>query len=116
MPSTAAIPTGIDFTNSAAQRALAQRPRKPDLAQVVALQQALYNTALILTDDILTVNDKETRARIASSIASLAKGWQGLQDSKRIIRGKPLPGSKRPAVEQPKPKASRTLLPPTEEP
>ena len=98
----AETPTAEQLAITARMREIAMLPRKPDLAQVIAMQTALYETCMVLKEDIHTVSDKEERARIASAIASVAKGWQGLQDSKRIIRGKPLPGSKRPAVEQPK--------------
>jgi len=55
------------------------------------------------------------RARAASALAQLAAAWERLDRQKRIIRGKPLPGSLRPSAE-PKRKPKSTPLTFTDEP
>lgn len=72
------------------------------IAQVLNLQAMAYETAVLLAADVREVTDKERRAKIAQSFSQVLKSWETLEDRKRILRGKPLPGSKRPAVEQPK--------------
>lgn len=73
------------------------------LAQALRMQEVLY-------DQVLSPKGS------AADKASAARAWDALEERKRILRGRPLPGSKRPVPDAPKPKASRTLLPPTEEP
>lgn len=83
------------------------------LVQVLRLQELSFNTAELLAADVASVEDKVRRAKIAQSFSQVVKGWETLEDRKRIIRGQPLPGSKRPAVDQPKKKQSN-FAPPTE--
>lgn len=71
--------------------------------------QALEIQTLLMAD----LRDEETKP-IAR--AALARAWEVIEERKRILRGKPLPGSKRPATEAPKTKGVKLLLPPTEEP
>lgn len=73
------------------------------LAQALRMQEVLYDE---VTNGAGKLAEK----------AQAARAWEALEERKRILRGRPLPGSKRPAPDAPKPKASRTLLPPTEEP
>ena len=48
---------------------------------------------------LITLEDRLARAK---AIQALAVVWRDASDRIRILRGRPLPGSKRPAVEQPK--------------
>jgi hypothetical protein len=84
------------------------RPRiqpgyRNSLQQVLLIQEVITEAVSGLRIDLKTSN-AETRARSSSALASLAKGWDCLEDRKRIIRGKPMPGSLRPEA---KPKKSR---------
>ena len=83
------------------------RPGKRNsLRQVLQLQQAAFDTTLLLKEDVLGSQDATLRARIGSSIAQLVRSWDTLEDRKRILRGRPLPGSFKPEKEKPKSKLS----------
>jgi hypothetical protein len=77
--------------------------RRLSLRQVVDLQRFSFEAAKGLSDDFQETKDKEARARVASAISNLAKGWVSLQDAKREILGKPKAGVRKHAVEK-KPK------------
>lgn len=92
--------------------------RKPGgraaLAQCLDMQECVYSTALLLKDDCVESTEREERARCASALASLCKAWEAMDDRRRILRGKPLPGSLRP---ERKPVKKRVVShAPTEEP
>src|SRR5260370_23845443 len=67
----------------------------------------------------LSFTDPEVARDNAMALAGLIRGWDTALERLRILRGKPLPGSKRPAAEPPKrlkrwgPRA-RLLPPPVE--
>lgn len=84
-----------------------QPGRRKSLTQVLNMQDAVYETCMMLRDDMCESTDKEERARIASAIASTCKGWDSLEDRKRVIRGQPLPGSLRPIAKPKKVKSAR---------
>lgn len=67
------------------------------LRQAVQLQQALHEVGLLLTEDIKASANKGDRAKAASALAGVSKGWQSMSDQARILRGEPLPGSLRPS-------------------
>jgi hypothetical protein len=78
------------------------RPGKRNsLRQVLQLQQATYDTTLALKEDVVRSEDVALRARTASSIAQLARSWDTLENRKRVLRGRPLPGSLRPEKAKP---------------
>jgi hypothetical protein len=52
-----------------------------------------------LGEDFKASADREERARAASAISNLAKGWVSLQDAKREILGRPRAGVRRPQEE-----------------
>src|SRR5438552_16178532 len=81
--------------------------RRLSLRQVVDLQHFSFQAAKGLSADFQDTRDREERARVASAISNLAKGWVWLQDAKREILGKPKAGVRKYAVEQ-KPKPRRT--------
>lgn len=66
--------------------------RRLSLRQVVDLQGFSYDAAKGLSADFQAETDKATRAKMASGIANLAKGWVSLQDAKREILGRPRAG------------------------
>jgi hypothetical protein len=72
------------------------------LRQVVELQDITFQAAEGLIADFQATSEKEERARVASAISNLAKGWVSLQDAKREILGKPKAGVRKHAVEKPK--------------
>jgi hypothetical protein len=49
-----------------------------------------------MENDLKLGTDKSERSRSAATLASLANGWKTIQDQVRILKGKPLPGSRRP--------------------
>ena len=107
-------------SDAALQARKSNTNRKPGrqgraLKQAVQLQDALVESGLALHEDLKAMTDLEQRARSAAAIASVAKGWQALQDQIRILRGRPLPGSLRPEKAKPKhPKPSALIPMPSE--
>ena len=84
------------------RRARRLKPRTPVKTQASSIQHALHNATELLSSDIKECEDKEQRARVASALASLAKGWDSITDRIRILSGTPMPGSRRPPPDQPK--------------
>lgn len=82
-------------------------------SQATKLQRALANAGEELERDLFKSSDKTERTRIAGALASVAKGWQSMNDQLRVMRGVPLPGSLRP--EKPSKKVSRVKASPVEE-
>lgn len=74
--------------------------RRLSLRQVVELQDIAFQAAQGLIADFKETSEKEERARVASAISNLAKGWVSLQDSKREILGKPRAGVRKHPVEK----------------
>lgn len=70
--------------------------------------QALEIQQLLMQD--LKADDTKPIAR-----AALARAWEVIEERKRILRGKPLPGSKKPLPDKPRVKASIISIP-SEEP
>jgi hypothetical protein len=79
-----------------------QPGRRNSLVQVLDLQAMTYRAAELISNDIQDAGGKEQRAKLGQALSQVVKSWETLEDRKRILRGKPLPGSKRPAVDQPK--------------
>lgn len=71
--------------------------------QAVATQQRIIEVIERCAADATETNDRELRSRIGSAIAAMVRGWDILEERKRILRNKPLPGHLRPDL-QPKPK------------
>ena len=57
---------------------------------------------MLVAKDAKNTIKPEERARAASALANLGKSWNTLQDAKRVILGRPLPGSLRPEKAKPK--------------
>ena len=66
------------------------------IRQAVELQKFCFSCAELLEADLRASADKEERARIATALGGLGRNWTALQDSIRILKGDPLPGSLRP--------------------
>jgi hypothetical protein len=66
------------------------------------LQRETHEVALLVANDAKDTTKPEERARAASALANLGKSWNTLQDAKRVILGRPLPGSLRPEKAKPK--------------
>ena len=79
--------------------------RRDSLRQVIDLQRVTHETALLVAGDAKETTEREERARAASALANLGKAWTTLQDAKRVILGRPLPGSLRPEKAEPRHKA-----------
>ena len=73
------------------------RGNKRDRRQLTDMQQALYEMAL--------ASQVEPAVR-----ASCARAWSDLQERKRVLDGKPLPGQLRPDLDQKKSKRRPALL------
>ncbi len=73
-------------------------PTLPNRAQRQAkqMQEIAFNAVLDLRADMQESKDKLLRTRIATAISQLAKTWDTIEDRKRILKGKPMPGSLRP--------------------
>lgn len=84
------------------------------IVQVLNLQAMTYKAAELISKDIQDAGGKEQRAKLGQALSQVVKSWETLEDRKRILRGKPLPGSKRPAVEQPKRKQATPYASPSE--
>ena len=92
-------------------KALAVRQSEPRIhpkKQALNLQHALHKAGQTLGDDIADCEDKEQRARVASALASVAKGWQSMTDQLRIMSGKAAPGTLSPAERRAKAESKRS--------
>jgi hypothetical protein len=82
------------------------------LRQVVALQDAAFEVAMTLREDAVQPGlNREQRAKVATAMSNLIKAWDSAEDRKRIIRGKPLPGSLRPEKPKPKKQSNAFVIP-----
>lgn len=93
----------MPFNKQSAKQAAADshaataRKRYPSTRnQALDLQRGLHLASVALTEDLPECRAKDERARVASALASVAKGWQSITDALRIQDGVPLPGSLRP--------------------
>lgn len=81
------------------------------LTQAYDLRDLAASEAMALRDvSAVTLEEKLDRA---NAIKALALVWKDASDRIRILRGRPLPGSKRPAAEPHKPR-TKPLTGPTE--
>jgi len=76
--------------------------KRAAIRQAVDMQKLCYSGAQLLDQDLRGTEDKEERARVATALGNLLKTWTALQESVRILKGDPMPGSFRPK-EKPKP-------------
>lgn len=84
------------------------------LQQAYNIRDMAANEAKALAES--TCEDLEQRLSRAQAIRAMVAVWSDASDRIRILRGRPLPGSKRPAPEKPKPHKTAAFTPPTEEP
>jgi hypothetical protein len=75
--------------------------RSKALTQLHQMQDVAHSTLQTLSQDLTETKDKALRAKLALGIASLCKAFDTLEDRKRILHGRPMPGSLRPDT-QPK--------------
>src|SRR3989442_11864709 len=84
------------------------------LTQAYELRDLAANEAMAFKGtQAKNLSEKLARAK---ALQALSVVWLGASDRIRILRGRPLPGSKRPAPEVPKPKRKPITLTGTEEP
>lgn len=93
-------------------------PRRKMVSNNVGLTQA-YELRNFACDEAMALRDLpctslDQRLSRARALRDLATVWRDASDRIRIIKGKPLPGSKRPPVEQPKKPKAQTFVPPVE--
>jgi hypothetical protein len=86
----------------AAAKSHAARKGHGELKQALVLKDLAYKAALAICP---TLSPCEKLPRDdAMALASLLKGYDAMCNRIRILRGKPLPGSRRPAPEPAEPK------------
>jgi hypothetical protein len=83
---------------AAAVKSHACRGCRKELLQALELQDLAYEAAKAMCSGP-SLGEKLPRED-AMALASLLKGWDAITNRVRILRGKPLPGSKRPAPDQ----------------
>lgn len=69
------------------------------------MQRLCFENAQLLAGDMGGSEDKQDRARLAVALGNLARNWTALQESIRVLKGEPLPGSYK--AEKPKSKQER---------
>ncbi len=74
--------------------------RSHALTQALRLQQLAMTSAETIGKDLQETKDKELRAKQAQALSSIIKAFDTLEDRKRILKGKPMPGSLRPEAKQ----------------
>ncbi len=92
---------------------LIQMPRltyskRDAIRQAVEMQRLCFSNAQLLDQDIQASADKEQRARVATGLGHLVRAWKTLEDSKRVLKGDPMPGSLKP--EKPRPNRRRPAV------
>lgn len=104
----------MPFDTISAREALSIRTRRDGterhatpLAQAVQLQRALHKAGIAVASDISGERNAELRARIGSSLASIAKGWDAMAARVQILRGRAAPGTLSPAERRAKLEAKR---------
>jgi hypothetical protein len=82
--------------------------KRAAIRQAVEMQKLCFAGAQLLDRDLHETEDKEQRARVSTGLANLMKTWTALQESVRVLKGDPMPGSFRPGTKsksRPKPSA-----------
>ena len=97
---------------AAAVKSHASRRGSGELKQALALQDLLYKAAQDIGSPLSRGENLSREA--ATTLAQLGKGWDTVSNRIRILRGKPLPGSRRPpaTVARPTDYKPRNLPPP----
>ena len=83
--------------------------RAASYSQATALQAKLATAVHECSEDLMSCTDRELRSRIGSALASMVRGWDILEERKRILRGRPLPGHLRPDLPASKRKPTRRV-------
>lgn len=60
------------------------------------MQDSFAKCVKVLEADLLTSVEKDERARLAAAMGGLGRNWTALQETIRILKGDPLPGSLKP--------------------
>src|SRR5262245_43912530 len=74
------------------------------LKQAYELQDFTHQTALALRESLVKDGKLVIGREDAAAICSLVRAWEACQERIRIHRNKPLPGSRKHAVQEPKDK------------
>ena len=92
------------FTHATAMQAAAKshavRKGPSELKQATELQAAAYKLAKDICD-APSLSEKSSREK-AILLPQLVRAWDTTTNRIRILRGRPMPGSKRPARDEPK--------------
>lgn len=64
--------------------------------QSLELQALAMKTANTLSKDLQFTPDKELRTKQAQALAAVIRAYDTIEERKRILKGKPMPGSLRP--------------------
>lgn len=88
--------------------------KRTAIRQALDLQKLCVRACQLLDQDIQECESREERARIAGALGNVARNWTAIQDTVRVLKGDPLPGSFRPEKPKPRrdgPSGRRTLDP-----
>src|SRR4051812_20063371 len=70
--------------------------KRSAIRQAIDMQKLCFAGAQLLDGDMRATSDKEERARVATALGNLVRNWSVLQESVRVLKGDPMPGSLRP--------------------
>jgi hypothetical protein len=70
--------------------------KRAAIRQAIDMQKHCVKAADLLATDIQATSDKEERARVATALGNVVRNWSALQESVRVLKGDPLPGSFKP--------------------
>jgi len=83
---------------------------KSALRQVLALQVASFNTAMVLSKDACNLSlTSEQRCKAGTALSNLIKAWDCAEDRKRILRGRGLPRPSEPTSKGRRPTFAQVL-------
>lgn len=86
--------------------------RKRALMQALAYQEGCATIAELLLVDVKSPEtEPDMRARVATAYSQVLKGWDAMEDRKRILRGRGVPKPVEARNAQPKRKAPRVIAP-----
>ena len=68
-------------------------PKRRAIKQALEMQESFAKCMKVLEADFLASTEKEERARLATAMGGLGRNWTALQETIRILKGQPLPGS-----------------------
>jgi hypothetical protein len=68
-------------------------PKRHAIKQALQMQDSFAHCVKVLEADFLASTERDERARLATAMGNLGRNWTALQDTIRVLKGVPLPGS-----------------------